>query len=93
MEIRFESLKISFDEFASVLLNSLDKFETKLIQKKSKFLNYENDSNVNNGVLEINLKNFPFKSFNLIKQMHIGCTDLITMTILIDSRYPMEIFE
>jgi hypothetical protein len=46
----------------------------------------ENDLSVENDILSFNLKNFQFKSFNLIKQNHFGYTDLIRMNIkLFDS--------
>ena len=79
LDVKFESLKMKLDEISSKSLDNLNKFEVFLIQKKSKRFKYENDSIVGNRVLNVNLKNFPFKSFNLINQYHVGTTDLITI--------------
>ena len=48
---------------------------------KSKYVKNEKNSTFKNEEVKINLKNFPFQSFKLIKQINIGCTDLITMNI------------
>ena len=75
LEVRFESLKIHADELLDQSLDDLDKFETILNEKISK---YKIDSNIDeNKNLKINFKNFPYKPFKLIKQFYIGCTDLI----------------
>ena len=75
--MRFESLKIRFDELLSLSLDNLDKFEKVLVKKRSKRFNYQTDLIDDNRGIEINLKNFPFKSCEVIKQIHIGSTDLI----------------
>ena len=64
--MRFESLKIRFDELLSLSLDNLDKFEKVLVKKRSKRFNYQTDLIDDNRGIEINLKNFPFKSCEVI---------------------------
>ena len=74
-------MKICLDELLSKCLGKLDKFEAFLIDMKSKYVKNEKNSTFKNEEVKINLKNFPFQSFKLIKQINIGCTDLITINI------------
>jgi hypothetical protein len=90
LEIRFESLKMCFDEILMQTLDSLEKVE-KFLDKKSyeksvlaKKSRIEKDDSAHETCLLVNLfKNFPFIIIKRITDNHIGTTQLVGQRVIL----------